>query len=70
MKLLQIARFCHAKGRLTPNFAEKNFAYSHKNAKFVSFFSLESFLLYGFLELGWGTLWIAQADMIYRGAPL
>ena len=29
-----------------PNFLEKNFVNSHKTAKFVKIFSLESFLLY------------------------
>ena len=46
-KLSRIARFCRAKGRHAPNFAEKTFAYSHKTAKFAKVFSLESFLLYG-----------------------
>ena len=46
-KNLQIARFCSAKWRHTPYFAEKTFAYSHKNAKFAKVFSLESFPLYG-----------------------
>ena len=43
-KPLRIARFCHAKGRHAPNFAEKTFTNSHKTAKV---FSLESFPLYG-----------------------
>ena len=30
-----------------PNFLEKNFVNSHKTAKFMKIFSLESFLLYG-----------------------
>ena len=34
-KLLQIAHFCHAKRRHTPNFAEKTFANSHKTVKFT-----------------------------------
>ena len=42
-KLLRIARFCFAKRCHAPNFAEKTFAYSHKTAKFVKVFSLESF---------------------------
>ena len=46
-KLSRIARFCCAKGRHTPNFTEKTFAYSHKTAKFAKVFSLESFPLYG-----------------------
>ena len=46
-KLLRIARFCSAKGRHAPNFAEKTFAYSHKTVKFAKVFSLESFPLYG-----------------------
>ena len=46
-KLLQIARFCRAEGRHTPNFTEKTFAYSHKTVKFANVFSLESFPLYG-----------------------
>ena len=35
------AEGCHA-----PNFTEKTFANSHKTAKFVKVFGLESFLLY------------------------
>ena len=50
-KFSRIARFCHAKGHHTPNFAEKNFVYSHKTAKFTKVFSLESFLLYDVLFL-------------------
>ena len=39
--------FATPKDVTPPNFAEKTFANSHKNTKFVKVFFLESFLLYG-----------------------
>ena len=49
-KLSRIAPFYRAKGHHSPpppNFTEKTFTNSHKNAKFVKVFSLEIFSLYG-----------------------
>jgi len=44
--------FAAPKDAKPPNFMEKTFADSHKTAKFVKVFSLESFPLYGILSAG------------------
>ena len=50
-KLSRIVTFAAPKDATLSNFTEKTFANSHKNAKFVKVFSLESFPLYSSLHL-------------------